>query len=98
MTENSRTVAVLKGQISKFSGIISKGFSKPKRKLIKEVIYGIQAAKDIKLSHITRALNESIPLIKTRKSALFEHPIRFYPNGFSVILFLPSLLYKSVRP
>jgi hypothetical protein len=65
MTENSRTVAVLKGQISKFSGIISKSLSKPKRRLIKEVIYGIQAAKDIKLSHITRALNESIPLIKT---------------------------------
>ena len=65
MTENTRTVAVLKGQISKFSGIISKGLSKPKRKLIKEIIYGIQAAKDIKLSNITRALNESIPLIKT---------------------------------
>ncbi len=35
---------------------------------------------------------------KSLKSALFEHLIRFYPNGFSVILFLPSLLYKSVRP
>jgi len=65
MTENTRTVAVLKGQISKFSGIISKGLSKPKRKLIKEIVYGVQASKDIKLSHITRALNESIPLIKT---------------------------------
>jgi hypothetical protein len=65
MTENSRTVAVIKGQISKFSGIISKGLPKPKRKLIKEIIYGIQAAKDIKLSHITRMLNEPIPLIKT---------------------------------
>ena len=32
------------------------------------------------------------------KSGLFEHPIRFYPNGSSVILFLPSPLYKSVRP
>jgi hypothetical protein len=65
MTENSRTVAILKGQISKFSGIISKGLSKPKRRLIKEIIFGVQAAKDIKLSQITRALNESIPLIKT---------------------------------
>jgi hypothetical protein len=50
MTENSRTVAILKGQISKFSGIISKGLSKPKRRLIKEIIFGVQAAKDIKLS------------------------------------------------
>ena len=65
MTENSRTVAAIKGQVAKFSGIIARGLPKPKRKLIKEIIYGIQAAKDIKLSHITRALNESIPLIKT---------------------------------
>ena len=65
MTENARTVAVLKGQISKFSGIISQRLPKPKRKLIREVVYGIQAAKDIKLSQITRMLNESIPLIKT---------------------------------
>ena len=35
---------------------------------------------------------------KVAKSALFEHSVRLYPNGVSVILFLPSLLYKSVRP
>ena len=65
MTNNSSTVAAIKGQMSKFSGIISKGLSKPKQRLIKEMIYGIQAAKDIKLSSVTRSLNESIPLIKT---------------------------------
>ncbi len=32
------------------------------------------------------------------QSGHLEHPIRFYPNGFSVVLSLPSLLYKSVRP
>jgi hypothetical protein len=57
MTENTRTVAVLKGQMSKFLGIISKGLSKPKQRLVKEIIYDVQAAKDIKLSHVTRALN-----------------------------------------
>jgi hypothetical protein len=31
------------------------------------------------------------------KSALFEHSIRFYPNGLPVIPHLPFLLYKSVR-
>ncbi len=41
-TEESRTVASLKGQLSKFSGIISKGFNKAKRRLIKEMLYGIQ--------------------------------------------------------
>jgi len=65
MTENTRTVAVIKGQLSKFSGIIAKGLSKPKQRLIKEMLYGIQAGKDVKLSNITRALNEPIPLIKT---------------------------------
>src|SRR5271157_648784 len=65
MTENSRTVAVIKGQVSKFSGIIAKNLPKPKRKLVRELIYGIQAAKDIKLSCVSRSLNEPIPLIKT---------------------------------
>jgi hypothetical protein len=34
MSENSKTVANLKGQLSKLSGIISKSFKKPKQKLI----------------------------------------------------------------
>jgi len=65
MTENSRTVAAVKGQLSKFSGIISKGLPKVKQRLVREMIYGIQAGKDVKLSSITRSLNEPIPLIKT---------------------------------
>ena len=65
MSEESRTVATLKGQMSKFSGIISKGFNKAKRRLIKEMLYGIQASKDVKLSNISRTLKEEQPLIKT---------------------------------
>jgi hypothetical protein len=65
MSENSRTVAVVKGQLSKFSGIISKDLPKAKQRLVREMIYGIQAAKDVKLSNITRSLNESLPLMKT---------------------------------
>jgi hypothetical protein len=65
MTENSRIVAVVKGQLSKFSGIISRDLPKAKQRLVREMIYGIQASKDIKLSNITRSLNEPIPLIKT---------------------------------
>jgi hypothetical protein len=65
MSENTTTVVAIKGQLSKFSGIIVKGLSKPKQRLVKEMIYGIQAAKDIKLSNISRALNEPIALIKT---------------------------------
>jgi len=65
MTKNSKTAAVIKGQISKFSGMISRELPEPKQKLAREMIYGIQAAKDIKLSNITRSLNEPIALIKT---------------------------------
>jgi hypothetical protein len=65
MTENSRIVEVVKGQLSKFSGIISKGLPKSKQKLVREMIYGIQAGKDVKLSSITRSLNEPISLITT---------------------------------
>lgn len=65
MSRESKTTANLKGQMSKFSGIISKGFNKAKRKLIKEMLYGIQASKDVKLSNIARTLKERQALIKT---------------------------------
>ncbi|GAB4544289.1 MAG: hypothetical protein Fur0020_13690 [Thermodesulfovibrionia bacterium] len=65
MSSESKTVANLKGQLSKFSGIISKVFNKPKQRLIKEILYGIQASKDVKLSNIARTLKEEQPLIKT---------------------------------
>ena len=64
MGQECKTVAVLKGQLSKFSGIISKRFRKPKQRLIKEILYGIQASKDIKLSNIARTLKEEQDLIK----------------------------------
>ena len=65
MSVEYKTIVTLKGQLSKFSGIISKSFKKPKRKLIKEMVYGIQASKDVKLSNISRTLKKDQPLIKT---------------------------------
>lgn len=65
MTVEYRTIVGLKGQLSKFSGIISKSFKQPKKKLIKEMLYGIQASKDVKLSNISRTLKEEQSLIKT---------------------------------
>jgi hypothetical protein len=43
-------------QCNKFSGTISKNLGKVKKRLVKEMIYGIQASKDVKLSNISRAL------------------------------------------
>ena len=35
------------------------------KKLVTQIIYGIQASQDVKLSNISRSLKENIPLIKT---------------------------------
>jgi len=51
--------------MTRFSVKVSQGMDKPKRKFIHQMIYGIQASKDVKLSNIARALDEDIPLIKT---------------------------------
>jgi hypothetical protein len=67
MGQESKTVAILKGQLSKFSGIISKRFTKPKQRLIKEILYGIQASKDIKLSNIARTLKEDQVRLRRNK-------------------------------
>ena len=65
MDSNSTTIHRFKMQVNKFSGTISKGMNKTKKRLVNEMIYGIQASKDVKLSNISRALKEPIPLIKT---------------------------------
>ena len=54
-----------KAQVNKFSGNLSNGLSKTKGRFFKEMLYGIQASKDVKLSNISRALQEDIALIKT---------------------------------
>jgi len=65
MAKDTIIIAKIKAQLGKFSGIISKDFSTPKRRLIRELLYGIQATKDVKFSNISRSFNEEQPLIKT---------------------------------
>lgn len=65
MDTNSSTISRFKMQCNKFSGILSKGLTIPKQNLVKQMVYGIQASKDVKLSNISRALQETIPLLKT---------------------------------
>jgi len=54
-------------QIQKYSHRISKGFSRPKKRFIAQMLFGIQASRDIKLSNVSRSLNEEIKLIQTEK-------------------------------
>lgn len=65
MDANSTTIHRFKAQVNKFSGIFSENLPKTKKRFFKEMLYGIQASKDVKLSNISRALQEDIALIKT---------------------------------
>jgi len=65
MEHHSKIAGKIKSQITRFSHKISDDFKKPTRKWMIQMLYGIQASKDVKLSNIARSLNEQIPLIKT---------------------------------
>ncbi len=57
----------LREQLTKFLGIFSPHFSKPKARFIAQMIYGLQAGGDVKLSTISRSLGEEIALKKTEE-------------------------------
>ncbi|MFH1190824.1 MAG: hypothetical protein V1670_01330 [Candidatus Omnitrophota bacterium] len=52
-------------EIERFSQIITEGLTKPRKKLISQMLFGIQTSRDINLSNIARLLSEEIKLIKT---------------------------------
>ena len=55
----------LRDQIERFSGIFLPRFSKPQGRFVEQMLYGIQAAQDVKVSSISRALGEEIAGKKT---------------------------------
>ncbi len=55
----------LRAQLHQFSGIFSPHFSKPQAAFIEEMLFGLSASQDCKLSAISRALDEPITLKKT---------------------------------
>ena len=65
MANDSKIASKIKAQISRFFNRISRGLKRPKRKFIAQMLFGIQASKDVKLSNISRSLKEDIALIKT---------------------------------
>jgi len=62
---DSKVRSRLKAQLTKFSTEFSEGLSKPLTKFVSQMLFGIQASQDVKLSNIARSLKEEIPLIKT---------------------------------
>lgn len=57
----------LREQIGTFSGIFLPRFSKPQGHFVEQMLFGMQAAQDVKLSNIGRALGENIALKKTEE-------------------------------
>ena len=55
----------LKREIKNFSDKISKGLSRPKYKLVFQMLYGMLESQSTHLSNISRALKEKITLKKT---------------------------------
>jgi len=63
----SGLVEKLREQIHGFSGKLSTQFSVPKQRFIEQMVYGICARQDVKLSQIARSLEEDVALIRTEK-------------------------------
>ena len=65
MTDDRRLPSTVRDQVARFSAKVSVGLKRPAQKLIGQMLFGILAAKDIKLSNIARSLQEEIRLSKT---------------------------------
>ncbi|MCP5118479.1 MAG: hypothetical protein GY953_47310, partial [bacterium] len=61
----ARTAAKMRAHLDEFSGRLSAGLSKPARRFVSEALYGIAARGSVRLTEISRALEETIPLAKT---------------------------------
>jgi len=64
---DSKTRSRLKAQLTKFAAELCTDLSKPLAKFVCQMLFGIQASQDVKLSNIARALKEEIALIDTEK-------------------------------
>ncbi len=63
--QDSKLRSRLKAQLTKFSLQLSEGLSRPLQKFVTQMLFGVQASQDVKLSNIARSLREDIALIKT---------------------------------
>jgi len=64
---DSKIESRLKAQLTKFCAELCVSLSRPLEKFARQMLFGIQASQDVKLSNISRSLKEQIPLIETEK-------------------------------
>lgn len=67
MRDDSKLASKIKAHISRFAHRVTEGLGRVERRFVSEMLYGIQAAKDLKVSEIARSLNEEIALLQTEK-------------------------------
>lgn len=65
--QTTRLAEKLRAQIHQFLGILSPQFSRPKLKFLEQMLYGVSASQDCKLSQVARVLGEPILLKKTEE-------------------------------
>jgi hypothetical protein len=63
--QHSKIRSRLKAQLIRLTTELAAGLSKSLRNFVAEMLFGIQASQDVKLSNIARRLQEEIPLLKT---------------------------------
>jgi len=63
--DSARIAQKLRAQILQFSGELSRGCPKVVSRLVREMIYGIQARQSVRLTEVSRALDEPIRIKKT---------------------------------
>ncbi len=64
---DSKVRSRLKAQLTKFSAELCEGLTKPLTGFVTQMLFGIQSSQDVKLSNISRSLQEKLPLIQTEK-------------------------------
>ena len=74
--DSAKIAQKLRAQILRFSGELSLGLPKVVSRLVREMLYGIQARQSVRLTEVSRALAEPIPIKKTvsRLSRQLAHP------------------------
>jgi len=62
--DDAKAAYRIRAQVERFSGNLSEGLPKVARRVVRDVLYGVQARGSVRLSEIGRALREPIPLKK----------------------------------
>jgi hypothetical protein len=64
---DNRIRSRLKAQLTKFAAELCADLSQPLTKFVSQMLFGIQASQEVKLSNIARSLGENMALIRTEK-------------------------------